>query len=56
MRSSDTAPSDEAASESTGRANALAISLADDILDETATGRSHENIVVSYLDVICRVI
>jgi E3 ubiquitin-protein ligase HUWE1 len=56
MRSSDTAASDEAASESTGRANALTISLADDILDETASGRSHENIVVSYLDVICRVI
>jgi E3 ubiquitin-protein ligase HUWE1 len=56
MRSSDTAPSDEAGSESTGRANVLAISLTDDILDETATGRSHENIVVSYLDVICRVI
>jgi E3 ubiquitin-protein ligase HUWE1 len=56
MRSSDTAPSDEAGSESTGRANALAVSLTEDILDETATGRSHENIVVSYLDVICRVI
>lgn len=56
MRSSDTAPSDEATSESTGRANALATSLVDDFLDETATGRSHENIVVSYLDVICRVI
>ena len=56
MRPSDTAPSDEAASESTGRANALVVSLADDILDETATGRSHDNIVVSYLDVICRVI
>lgn len=56
MRSSDTAPSDEAASESTGRANALTASLTDDFLDESATGRSHENIIVSYLDVICRVI
>jgi len=56
MRSSDTAPSDEAASESTSRANALMASLTDDILDESATGRSHENIIVSYLDVICRVI
>lgn len=55
MRSSDNAPIDEAASES-GRPNALTISLTDDMLDESATGRSHENIVVSYLDVICRVI
>jgi E3 ubiquitin-protein ligase HUWE1 len=56
MRSSDTAPIDEAASESTGRPNALIASLTDDLLDESATGRSHENIIVSYLDVICRVI
>jgi E3 ubiquitin-protein ligase HUWE1 len=56
MRSSDTAPIDEAASESTGRPNALIVSLTDDLLDESATGRSHENIIVSYLDVICRVI
>ena len=56
MRSSDTAPIDEAASESTGRPNALIVSLTDDILDESATGRSHDNIIVSYLDVICRVI
>jgi E3 ubiquitin-protein ligase HUWE1 len=55
MRSSDNAPIDEAASES-GRPNALTISLTDDMLDESATGRSHENIIVSYLDVICRVI
>lgn len=56
MRSSDTVPSDEATSESTGRPNALTASLADDLLDENAAGRSHENIIVSYLDVICRVI
>lgn len=56
MRSSDTVAIDEAASESTGRPNALAVSLTDDVLDENATGRSHENIIVSYLDVICRVI
>jgi E3 ubiquitin-protein ligase HUWE1 len=56
MRSSDTAPIDEAASESTGRPNALIVSLTDDLLEESATGRSHENIIVSYLDVICRVI
>ena len=56
MRSSDNAPIDEAASESMGRPNALTMSLTDDMLDESATGRSHENIIVSYLDVICRVI
>lgn len=56
MRSSDTVPVDESASEPTGRHELLTISLADDILDENATGRSHENIIVSYLDVICRVI
>ena len=56
MRSSDTVPVDEAASEPTGRHELLTISLTDDILDENATGRSHENIIVSYLDVICRVI
>jgi E3 ubiquitin-protein ligase HUWE1 len=56
MRSSDTAPIDEAASESTGRPNALIVSLTDDLLDENANGRSHENVIVSYLDVICRVI
>ena len=56
MRSSDTVPIDEADSESTGRPNALTISLTDDMLDENVTGRSHENIIVSYLDVICRVI
>lgn len=54
MRSSDTVPVDEAASEPTGRQDLLNISLNDDILDENATGRSHENIIVSYLDVICR--
>ncbi|KAI9449410.1 hypothetical protein BJY52DRAFT_1215929 [Lactarius psammicola] len=54
MRSSDTVPVDEAASEPTGRQDLLTISLADDILDENATGRSHENVIVSYLDVICR--
>ncbi|KAI9511134.1 hypothetical protein F5148DRAFT_1373973 [Russula earlei] len=54
MRPSDTAPIDEAASESNSRQNTLITSLADDILDENSTGRSHENIIVSYLDVICR--
>ncbi|KAH9176780.1 hypothetical protein EDB89DRAFT_1939867, partial [Lactarius sanguifluus] len=54
MRSSDTVPVDEAASEPTGRQDLLTISLTDDLLDENATGRSHENIIVSYLDVICR--
>ncbi|KAH9963908.1 hypothetical protein BC827DRAFT_99895 [Russula dissimulans] len=53
MPSSD-APSDEATSESTSRHNAVLASLTDDILDENAAGRSHENIIVSYLDVICR--
>ena len=56
MRSSDTVPVDEAASEPTGRQDLLTISLTDDLLDENASGRSHENIIVSYLDVICRVI
>ena len=56
MRSSDTVAIDEAASESTGRPNALTVSLTDDMLDENVNGRSHENIIVSYLDVICRVI
>jgi len=55
MRSSD-APSDEATSESTSRHNVVIASLTDDVLDENAAGRSHENIIVSYLDVICRVI
>jgi E3 ubiquitin-protein ligase HUWE1 len=55
MRSSDAVPIDEDASESTGRLNAPAILLADDVLDESTIGRSHENIIVSYLDVICRV-
>jgi E3 ubiquitin-protein ligase HUWE1 len=55
MRSSDTAPIDEDASESTGRPNAPTVSLTDDVLDESIVGRSHENIIVSYLDVICRV-
>ena len=56
MRSSDAAPTDEATSESTSRPNALVVSLTDDLLEENATGRSHENIIISYLDVICRVI
>jgi E3 ubiquitin-protein ligase HUWE1 len=56
MRSSETVPIDEAASETMGRPNAFTVSLTDDMLDESATGRSHENIIVSYLDVICRVI
>ena len=55
MRTSDPAPIDEAASESTSRPNAPTVSLTDDALDESTTGRSHENIIVSYLDVICRV-
>ena len=55
MRSSDTAPIDEAASESTGRPNPVVVSLTDDLLDESASGRSHDNFIVSYLDVICRV-
>jgi E3 ubiquitin-protein ligase HUWE1 len=55
MRSSDAAPVDEDASESTGRPNAPTVSLTDDVLDESTVGRSHESIIVSYLDVICRV-
>ncbi|KAI0305409.1 hypothetical protein B0F90DRAFT_1815046 [Multifurca ochricompacta] len=54
MRSSDTALIDEVASESTGRHNIPTVSPTDDVLDDNAPGRSRENIIVSYLDVICR--